>query len=460
MLGLFGGARRGRERQWVALAMWMLCGCTPQAQPIAPAGDEKPEESAAPEPDARIEAAPDAGQRAETTKSDESYHRAASNRRRQLVESRSHTLTIDQLQALGYVDGTYDPQSEKSGVLLHRRANAQPGYNFYSSRKSRGAKLIDMDGKVVHRWRSSRPGAWQHAELLPNGDVIAIVKDRELARYDRHSKLVWSVRGRFHHDLWVSGDEIYVLSRVARVVRGLHPNAPVLDDLIQVYSLDGAFQRELSVLDALSESPYRFLLPSISHRRVRKGRQLDVLHTNHVEVLDGSLADRDPAFARGNLLISMRNINAIAIVDSKTEQVVWLWGPTNLTFQHHPTMLENGHILLFDNGVDRSRVVELEPLSGRIVWQYAPGPDFFSKTRGSNQRLQNGNTLITESDRGYVLEVTPRRKVVWKFANPRVNAKKEREAIWRMTRVDARSLTFLDSSRSTPRPAAARSAKP
>jgi hypothetical protein len=58
--------------------------------------------------------------------------------------------------------------------------------------------------------------------------------------------------------------------------------------------------------------------------------------------------------------------------------------------------------------------------------------------------LANGNTLITESDTGYVLEVTPRRKIVWKFANPVVNRKKEREAIWRMTRVDPETLSFLD----------------
>lgn len=461
MLRMTGAARWGWQQRGVAFAIALLAACTPQGEPTEPAGDEPAQEPAEQQPEPLAKSAARAKEAAEKPRSNESYH--APERRRQLVESRSHTLAIEQLQALGYVDGTYDPQSEKSGVLLHRKAKTQRGYNFYSSRKSRGADLIDMDGELVHRWRTSRPGAWQHSELLPNGDVIVIVKDRELARYDKHSRLVWAVRGRFHHDLWVDDQEIYVLSRVARVLPYMHPKAPVLDDLIQVYSLEGNLRRELSVLDALHQSAYGFLLPSVSHARVRKGRQLDVLHTNHVEVLDGSFADRDPAFAEGNLLVSMRNINAIAILDPETASVVWIWGPTNLTFQHHPTFLENGRILLFDNGVDRSRVIELDPESRRIVWQYAPGPSFFSQTRGSNQRLPNGNTLITESDRGYVLEVTRRREVVWKFANPRVNKKSEREAIWRMTRVDPKSLTFLDPPArppSKPRPAAARSAKP
>ena len=34
------------------------------------------------------------------------------------------------------------------------------------------------------------------------------------------------------------------------------------------------------------------------------------------------------------------------------------------------------------------------------------------------QRLPNGNTLITESDGGRALEVTPDRRIVWEFFNP------------------------------------------
>jgi hypothetical protein len=365
--------------------------------------------------------------------------------RRQLVETRSQNLTFQQLQALGYVDGIYDPDSHLADVVLNDPKKTSPGYGFYSSRKQAGAQLIDMEGRVLHRWSASGKGEWQHAELLPNGDVIVIVKDQRLSYYDKDSKLIWSKRGRFHHDLSIYGEEIYVLTRVGRVVDYIHPRSPTLVDVIQVRSLDGELKREISVLDAIHDSAYGFLLPGVAHeRRATKGKQLDVLHTNHVEVFDGRLAERDPIYAEGNILISMRNINAIAILDGDSAEVVWIWGPTNLTFQHHPTLLDDGHILLFDNGVERSRVLEIDPLSHAIVWQYSPRSGFFSKTRGSNQRLANGNTLITESDRGYVLEVTPKAKTVWKFANPVVNRKKEREAIWRMTRFDPETLTFLD----------------
>lgn len=364
--------------------------------------------------------------------------------RRQLVDSRSQALEFAQLQALGYVDGTYDEESDLRDVIVNLESKTDPGYNFYSSRKQSGARLIDMQGRAVYQWQSPHPGAWQHAELLPNGDVIVIVKDKRLDRYDKNSKRLWSVEGRFHHDLAIHDGEIYVLWRRAERVEYLNPRVPILVDVIQVRSMEGEFKREISVLDVMHDSPYTFLLPSVGHRRVGKGVQLDVLHTNHVEVFDGRLAHLNPLYKKGNILVSMRNINSIAILDGETTKIVWLWGPTNLVFQHHPTLLDNGHILLFDNGTTQSRVLEIDPLSQQIVWQYGPKKGFFSATRGSNQRLPKGNTLITESDTGYVFEVTPKGRIVWKFANPIVDAKKVRDAIWRMQRLDPADLTFLN----------------
>lgn len=88
---------------------------------------------------------------------------------------------------------------------------------------------------------------------------------------------------------------------------------------------------------------------------------------------------------------------------------------------------------MFDNGLGRrwSRVIELDPLTKKIVWAYkAPNPaDFYSATRGANQRLPNGNTLITNSDHGQVFEVTPDGEIVWEFLAPHVNDKGQRATI-------------------------------
>ncbi len=361
---------------------------------------------------------------------------------RHRILSRSRSPTLEQLEAIGYVDATHDSRSELSGVTTHLETRTSPGYNFYTSQA--GARLVDMEGREVYRWQADESRAWQHAELLPDGDVIAVTPDRRLSRYDRDSRRRWAVRGRFHHDFWIHEGEIYTLARVGRVIERIHPRSETLVDVIRVVSLDGAVERDLPVLAALLESPYAFLLPAVPHDGEEQPTgQLDVLHANHVEVFDGSLAHRDPIYARGNILLSARNINAIFILDGTTWEVVWIWGPTNLAFQHQPTLLENGNILVFDNGIERSRVLEIEPRSRELAWSYAPPSGFFSEYRGGIQRLPNGNTLITESDSGYVREVDRDGQVVWEFANPAVSSEQERDVIWRMTRIEARTLDFL-----------------
>jgi hypothetical protein len=65
-------------------------------------------------------------------------------------------------------------------------------------------------------------------------------------------------------------------------------------------------------------------------------------------------------------------------------------------------------------------VVEFDPFSQAIAWSYRGTPErpFYSETCGSNQRLPNGNTLVTESDNGRAFEVTSDGTIVWEYFNP------------------------------------------
>jgi hypothetical protein len=81
-----------------------------------------------------------------------------------------------------------------------------------------------------------------------------------------------------------------------------------------------------------------------------------------------------------------------------------------------------------------SRVIEFNPVTLDIVWQYAQtkatadhnddgdisGNDrlFYSFFISGAQRLKNGNTLITEGATGRIFEVTPNNEVVWEYINP------------------------------------------
>ena len=85
-------------------------------------------------------------------------------------------------------------------------------------------------------------------------------------------------------------------------------------------------------------------------------------------------------------------------------------------------MLSSGRMLVFDNGPFRgySRVLEIDPLSGSILWSYGEEPRerFHSPYLSGAQRLPNGNTLICEGQSERLFEVTPNKEIVWDFHSP------------------------------------------
>jgi outer membrane protein assembly factor BamB len=291
---------------------------------------------------------------------------------------------------------------------------------------------MDMSGRTLHRWKyplrrlwrdlrrdpaTTKVEYWRRVHPYPNGDLLAIYEGFGLVKLDRRSRVLWSYRGGAHHDLFVAADgAIYVLDREGKILPRINPRQGVLEDLVTVLDPAGRPLRKLSILESFERSPYAGLLTSMPRRAG------DIFHTNTLEVLDGRFADRHAAFRKGNLLVSICQLDTIAILDPDRRTVVWARrGPWRR--QHQPTFLANGRLLLFDNlgaARDRSRILELDPLTGQRSWQYggARDVDFFSKTLGSCQRLPNGNTLITESENGRALEVTRDGRTVWEFNNP------------------------------------------
>jgi hypothetical protein len=364
------------------------------------------------------------------------------------------------LTTLGYV--TWVPTrsgSEDSGVVYYDSTKANPGINIYGPRSAPRAHLMDMKGEILHTWSFDVTGhdGWHHFELLPNGDLIAIVHQGYLICLDWDSNVRWVRRIRTHHDLSVtSSGEVFALTRVDRLVRIHGIPVPILDDQITVFTAAGGLKRTISLFDVVGDTVprgdawrvYSGLLNPLRMFRVLRNRSrydywlgqsmmADILHTNTVEVID---KDVDDVFRTGNLLVCVRDQDTIVVIDPATEKVVWSWGRGVLEWPHHPTLLDNGNLLIFDNGVRRrwTRVIELDPRTRKIVWRYRadePG-DFFSYTRGGNQRLPNGNTLITDSDSGHAFEVTPDGEIVWEFFTPETDESgKRRSAVYRLMRI-------------------------
>ena len=351
---------------------------------------------------------------------------------------------------------------EEKGVTLFDRNRSISGINLYASRNKPSAFLIDMSGNILHKWtaRIRSKDTWQHIEVCENGDLLAYDSGDYLMRLDWSSKIKWMRHIRVHHDIAVNENgRIYVLARKDKIVFIQCIPVPILADYIAVFSSNGGLVEEIHLYKILKKqiTPgklIRIYVDVFSHELLsrdflkrlferedaiffRHGTAFDIFHNNAVEIID---RDMKGIGKKGDILISVREMDLIGIIDPEKQELVWMWGPNELSRQHHPTLLDNGNILVFDNGPDRnySRVIEIDPLSEKIEWEYRTQrpEDFFSSIRGWCQRLPNGDTLITESNKGRVFEITKDGSLVWEFYNPEINEEKEeRAAIYSMERI-------------------------
>ena len=348
------------------------------------------------------------------------------------VEHAPTTQAGDELEALrsiGYMTG-YEPPSGAEGVIVNVANAVQTGLNLYTSGHAQAAFLMDLDGRVLHRWSYEFEAAlpelkapagaeytryWRRAHLYPNGDLLAIYEGAGMLKVDRNSNLLWSIGRGCHHDMCVDdAGQIWVLTRRAHVLPRFHPDRAILEDYVSVYDAGGSEVRHVSILEAFERSSFASTL-------ARCPEYGDLLHTNTIEWLDGRHVELHPAFRAGNVLLSMLKTDTIAVLDMEREEIVWaLSGQWRA--QHQPTFLKDGNLLLLDNQGHQgwSKVIEFDPLSQEIAWSYEGSPEngFFTHACGSCQRLDNGNTLITESDSGRAFEVQPDGTIVWEYVSP------------------------------------------
>jgi hypothetical protein len=314
--------------------------------------------------------------------------------------------------------------------LTYSAPGAFQGYTLFCSVRGHHATIVDMKGKVVHQWHHDE--GIQHVKLLPNGNLlIQTLPPRDaggaeliggsagaMIELDWAGNAVWEHRDPLqHHDYQrlPNGNTVYLAwatmpKSVSEQVGGGHHHEEdpesMWGDLVREIDAGGNLLREWRSWEHLSFAD-DVLCPLESHK--------EWTHANSLEVLDN-----------GDWLVSFRLTSTVAVVDGQTGAIKWRWGLDQLSHQHNAQQLANGNILVFDNGCHRkrgpnfSRVVEVDPASGEIVWSYF-NPTlvaFYSFMVSGCERLPNGNTLITEGASGRLFEVTREHEVVWEFISP------------------------------------------
>lgn len=352
------------------------------------------------------------------------------------------------IYGLRHMTGTGDWFPERtrgSGVLRNDTARTFPGYTLYNVAALLTTELVDMDGNVVWRWYLPPEELFEkdpttlfglmkpHIDasvLYPNGDLLVIYAQPRMGTYggplvrlDKDSKVLWRADITAHHAVKPVGDKIYTLTQHLKVdpIPGIPSlgETPYMDDMVTVLDDRGSFISAHSILRALANAPGLDLVATIPFNE--RG---DPLHANDIEVLTEETARHFPGARPGNVIVSLKHPGMLVVLDLEKEQAVWAmrgsWAQ-----QHDVDPMPDGRFLLFDNegGLgegSRSRVLEIEGRSGAVVWSYqgSPKEPFFSETRGGQQRLPNGNTIISESTGGRILEVARDGAVVWEYVLP------------------------------------------
>jgi len=324
-------------------------------------------------------------------------------------------------------------KTAKKGVTYYNPCKTDYGYTLFAPLYTKDVWLIDMEGYIVNRWRMPYiPG--QHAYLLPNGNLLWAGKVKTptelglpfdfggiggiIMEVDWDGHVVWQADVPYqNHDFWLmENDHIMFPSypprgntpkEIAEKIGGLPGTGDIFSDCVTEIDRQGNVVWEWVA--------YEHLDPEIDTMCPLENRSLWPL-------INGLWICRD-----GSILLSGRNVSEIIRIEYPSGKVIARYGKGRISHQHNPSELGNGNILVFDNGAHRygyepsySRVVEIDPTSDEIVWEYRAGPpsDFYSALTSGAERLPNGNTVICESWPGRIFEVTYEGELVWEYISP------------------------------------------
>ncbi|THV84010.1 hypothetical protein D6D17_01833 [Aureobasidium pullulans] len=304
------------------------------------------------------------------------------------------------------------------------------------------AYLIDIEGNEVHSWKL--PGRiGRHARILPNGNLaVNTLRPSSkttsdggpfpfpffnkygggvMSELDPQGTVVRQFEDEFgHHDQHHFGDGRMLYTGLEPL--SLEESAKVLGG-VPGTEIDG-----ITYADTINETDTNGNLIwqwRVSESLPRAEYPLQAHYTReHYPLINSVLPTRDGK----HILASMRSVSAVVLIEKSTGNIVWKLGSEVLAQQHNATELENGNILIFDNGAYRngesitySRAIEVSPATKEIVWDYRDKSQmlyFFTPFMGSAQRLANGNTMLCESAFGRLFEVTPDGYVCWEYINP------------------------------------------
>lgn len=307
-----------------------------------------------------------------------------------------------------------------SGVHIHNESKIFKADRFFDGH------IIDWQGNIKQEFE------YKYLSTITKKGYLAQkeYESNTFGLFTKDNKPIWKKHLAIHHDMYPTKKSFFTFSKVNKKYKG----RMVDFDTVLEFDYKGNQLGQWSSFDNLTELQKHHkkmpldipFLPTGMKRKTKSpwGGFYDYYRFNSFQLLPKNLLEKnDKRFQKGNWLISARHGSLIFILDKDTKEVVYSLSQKDvegeIQGQHAVQLLENGNLLIFDNGRYRgwSRIIEINPITKHINFEYKDD-SFFTKSRGYVQKLPNDNYLITESEKGRIFEITEDKELVWEYYHP------------------------------------------
>jgi hypothetical protein len=323
----------------------------------------------------------------------------------------------------------YKPKKCFAGYILFNYIHIPKQYQ--ENQNFQPIYLVDMNGDIAFKWM---PQAQPQFALLdkyghlfyistPNAMYTKYDVQSGLRELNQQSEELWSYPCFAHHDFHVLTNNDFLISEDEVVYAPFYLDSEKHQSITSPYI--AIVNKDKKILWHWNGRKHLQELKRILGKRINllyeDNKEIgDWFHNNTCEMITNNpISQNDARFRKGNIIFCSYYLNLIGVIDYTTKKIVWSWGPGILDGPHLPTMLDNGNLLIFDNGRKRgwSRVIEVNPLTKELVWEYhaTPKASFYDDVISNALRLPNGNTFICDGTHNRLFEITHQGEVVWDF---------------------------------------------
>ena len=312
------------------------------------------------------------------------------------------------------------PLDSMPTFVINVNNNPAPGRIFYRNKEDQTgpvpgtnsfATIIENDGTIF--WASDLGQFGADFKLNENGYMTYFADTAQWMILDSNYNQIDSVRCTNGYEMETQGHDVmmypdghvflmaYNTQTIDMTAYGGVPNAKVQGLIIQELDANRDLVFEWRSWD-------HFLFTDANAFTSLTNLFVDYVHCNSIE------RDYD-----GDIMISSRNMDELTKIDRETGNIIWRMGgennqftfvndniPQHFSAQHDLRRLQNGNILLFNNGnylsplISSAKEYAIDEVNkvATLAWYYehpdVNGNKVYGAATGNAQRLANGNTLI------------------------------------------------------------------